>query len=325
MGKLNIAHHKSYHPYRRDNIERVRRDEEEAKLKEAQAEGKMLLADSEARIDLLRERAGLTAGPSKKSKKRLEEEEELLQLAKSTEEVTSAATTAKLTTKDGHINFFEDLEQNAIAAAVHSSRIAKSKSSTTEETDKGVPLAPSAKDLNPWYSDRSGRREREAEDEDESAQERRKRDLARKSVHDPLTSITHQLAISYRPSPSSSSSRFKHPPPSSSSSQTQTSSQPTAVTARLTRESSEHERALALIQRKKRGAAKASGIGSMTPSTVHGGEDEEYGDMYNRREVKEAHRYKDMFRGRERDRDRDRDRNRERSRGGYKDRRWDDR
>ena len=28
MGKLNIAHHKSYHPYRRDNIERVRRDEE---------------------------------------------------------------------------------------------------------------------------------------------------------------------------------------------------------------------------------------------------------------------------------------------------------
>ena len=46
MGKLNIAHHKSYHPYRRDNIERVRRDEEEARLKEAQAEGKMLLAVS---------------------------------------------------------------------------------------------------------------------------------------------------------------------------------------------------------------------------------------------------------------------------------------
>jgi N-terminal domain of CBF1 interacting co-repressor CIR len=44
MGKLNIAHHKSYHPYRRDNIERVRRDEEEAQLKELQAEGKILLA-----------------------------------------------------------------------------------------------------------------------------------------------------------------------------------------------------------------------------------------------------------------------------------------
>ena len=44
MGKLNIAHHKSYHPYRRDNIERVRRDEEEAKRKEAVEEGRMLLA-----------------------------------------------------------------------------------------------------------------------------------------------------------------------------------------------------------------------------------------------------------------------------------------
>ena len=44
MGKLNIAHHKSYHPYRRDNIERVRKDEEEARLKEAAAEGRILLA-----------------------------------------------------------------------------------------------------------------------------------------------------------------------------------------------------------------------------------------------------------------------------------------
>jgi hypothetical protein len=44
MGKLNIAHHKSYHPYRRDNVERVRRDEEEARLNEAKEEGRMLLA-----------------------------------------------------------------------------------------------------------------------------------------------------------------------------------------------------------------------------------------------------------------------------------------
>lgn len=44
MGKLNIAHHKSYHPYRRDNIERVRRDEEEARRKNAVEEGRMMLA-----------------------------------------------------------------------------------------------------------------------------------------------------------------------------------------------------------------------------------------------------------------------------------------
>ena len=36
MGKLNIAHHKSYHPYRLDNIERVRRDEAAAKRKQTE-------------------------------------------------------------------------------------------------------------------------------------------------------------------------------------------------------------------------------------------------------------------------------------------------
>jgi hypothetical protein len=44
IGKLNIAHHKSYHPYRRDNIEKVRRDEEEARQQEPREEGRMLLA-----------------------------------------------------------------------------------------------------------------------------------------------------------------------------------------------------------------------------------------------------------------------------------------
>lgn len=44
MGRLVIAHHKSYHPYRRDNIEKVRKDEEEARLKEEREEGRMMLA-----------------------------------------------------------------------------------------------------------------------------------------------------------------------------------------------------------------------------------------------------------------------------------------
>lgn len=48
MGKLNIAHHKSYHPYRRDNIERVRRDEEAERLKEEQEEGRIRLAVSQS-------------------------------------------------------------------------------------------------------------------------------------------------------------------------------------------------------------------------------------------------------------------------------------
>lgn len=50
MGRLVIAHHKSYHPYKAENIERVRRDEEEARLKEAKEEGRLKLAVSPVEI-----------------------------------------------------------------------------------------------------------------------------------------------------------------------------------------------------------------------------------------------------------------------------------
>jgi hypothetical protein len=44
MGRLVIAHHKSYHPYKAENIERVRKDEEEARIQEAKEEGRLKLA-----------------------------------------------------------------------------------------------------------------------------------------------------------------------------------------------------------------------------------------------------------------------------------------
>lgn len=58
--------------------------------------------------------------------------------------------------------------------------------------------------------------------------------------------------------------------------------------ARLQRESSERERALALIQRKKKELE-----GNMTPSTVYNDDDDGYRDVYNRREVQDAHRGRD--------------------------------
>ncbi|KAG6830269.1 hypothetical protein H0H92_001535 [Tricholoma furcatifolium] len=259
MGKLNIAHHKSYHPYRRDNIERVRRDEEEARQKEAKEEGRMMLADSEARIDMLRERAGIGEKTSKK-KQRDENLDKIIAEGSSTRP-------AALPTTGGHINFFEDLENASITAAIRATKKAE-----PAETDKGVPLAPSAKDLKPWYSERSKDKDEETPDE------RRKRDTARKSIHDPLTSITKEL--SSRSSSSTPSTSYRRPrlPPEAAMA-------PPEVHARLTRESSERERALALIRRKKREME-----GSATPSTVHGGIDPGYDDVFNRKEVEEAHR-----------------------------------
>ncbi|KAF9014772.1 hypothetical protein BDZ89DRAFT_1094661 [Hymenopellis radicata] len=246
MGKLNIAHHKSYHPYRRDNIEKVRRDEEEARLQEAKEEGRMQLADAEARIELLRERSG--------SKKKKVDNDDMKALAR------QPTSQAELPTSGGHINFFEDLEQSAIITSTRST-----KKADPVETDKGVPLAPSAKDLKPWYS----QADNDQLELDQKAEERRKRDTARKSIHDPLTSITKQLASS---SSSSSSSPVARRP------------RPAITNSSRPPESSERKRALALIRKKAREKQ-----GSETPSTVHGGASE-YGDMYNRRAVEEAHR-----------------------------------
>ena len=106
MGKLNIAHHKSYHPYRRDNIERVRKDEEEAALKEADQEGRIALADAEARLVLLRDRAGISG----KGKEKVEG--------------PAGAGPGPVGTGIGsgrHINLFEDLEQVRVAVLPHSS------------------------------------------------------------------------------------------------------------------------------------------------------------------------------------------------------------
>ncbi|KAF8142441.1 hypothetical protein K438DRAFT_1922581 [Mycena galopus ATCC 62051] len=275
MGKLNIAHHKSYHPYRRDNIEKVRRDEEEARQNEAKEEGRMMLADSEARIDMLRERAGVKGPSTAASKsKRRKEDDDLVELAAAAA-AGGSMQPAVLPTTDGHINFFEDLEHNAIATAIRTA-----KKTEPVETERGVPLAPSAKDLRPWYTEA---RTVNPDNEEEVVDEKRKRDTARKSVHDPLTSITHQLAARHASTSTSSSTAYKpkpsyRRPPNANAN----ANAPPEVQARLTRESSERERAMELIRRKQREMR-----GSETPSSVHGGG---YGDLFNRREVEEAHR-----------------------------------
>lgn len=55
---LNIAHHKSYHPYNRENIERVRRDEEAARSELAEQEERRRQGQSHDRLAALRAQRG---------------------------------------------------------------------------------------------------------------------------------------------------------------------------------------------------------------------------------------------------------------------------
>ncbi|EJD06710.1 uncharacterized protein FOMMEDRAFT_165430 [Fomitiporia mediterranea MF3/22] len=309
MGKLNIAHHKSYHPYRRDNIEKVRRDEEEARLKEAQEEGRMTLADSEARITLLRERAGVSSSNSK-SRRREDEKRERELLAQATDssarrEALAPPASSSLTSLGSgkHINLFEDLEHNMVASALATSKalqkLGKEKTKEAAELEKGIPLAPSAKDLKPWYS------EKKKVDDGPVDDLERTRDLSHKSRSDPLRAIERELATRFpssqsSPGMSSAYGRTWGEPPSyprrtSDAPQISANGDP-ARAARETRESSERARAEALKARRRRELA-----GSATPSTIRGGDDAfKYGDQFHSREVAEAHRRREYADARER-------------------------
>ncbi|KIJ56196.1 hypothetical protein M422DRAFT_23529 [Sphaerobolus stellatus SS14] len=280
MGKLNIAHHKSYHPYRLDNIERVKRDEEEARQKEDREEGRMRLADSEARLDLLRGRSG-----SKKLKRKDEDE---------IPEPQPVPVLQSISTSSGHINLFADIEQQTMSAALTRSRELARKNTKPEE-EKGVRLAPTEKELNPWYSGKGSKVE-------DLPEEKRMKDLSWKAVADPLASINSQLSRTYASMPSSSAARRIQAPANTTE-------------ARIQRESSERARAMELIRRKKREKEReALGLGNMTPSTVSGNDNDTttgYGDVYNPRETEEAHRRWDHGSARDRTSGGQRDRGRQ--------------
>jgi hypothetical protein len=108
----------------------------------------------------LRERAG--SGKSKKPKQRDEDH----------------ITPPSGPSTQSHINFFEDLEVVSLFRALGLSHLYSCgsqkaiptvikglKKNDPAEQDKGVPLAPSAKDLKPWYSERSSEREADIEED----------------------------------------------------------------------------------------------------------------------------------------------------------------
>ncbi|KAN0113792.1 hypothetical protein V8E52_007445 [Russula decolorans] len=275
MGKLNIAHHKSYHPYRLDNIERVRRDEAAAKRKQTEDTDRALVADAESRLSALRARAGITS-PSSPPRN-----------TDTGSNITPVASGSDIPLSNGHINLFADLEEHASALAA---RASKSKPAMTD-SDRGIPLAPTKQDLRPWYSAAGT-----GSNDDKTTEARRcallpSPNLARQLKADPLFSIPSHLK---RPLHSHAGIP---PPPSHSYSQSQQSQKPPPSSAsregRLARESVERERALALLRRKQREREQAERA-TATPSTVNGGDGGVgYADLFNRREVEDAHRERD--------------------------------
>ena len=128
---MNILPKKNWHVRNKDNIARVRRDEKKAEeeLKEAQRRAK--LAEQEARTAILRERARARMGASAAVVASEADGEE--------KSAVAAAAVASVTNKDGHVNFFTDLEAGETTHTDNKDRD-KEEKAEQEEYEKKIGL-----------------------------------------------------------------------------------------------------------------------------------------------------------------------------------------
>lgn len=189
MGKLNILHHKSWHVYNRDNVERVKRDEALAALEAESRSQQSLAADSEARLTLLRDRARREKEKGRKKResdgeralkrqlegkgKGREEEEEVRatiirpeggKRAEGAEDEDEAEPSRRkdqdqpISSADGHVNFWAAQESGLVPANARQGNASyardKKRQEDRWEDQITMYLGKPAKELRPWYSDK---------------------------------------------------------------------------------------------------------------------------------------------------------------------------
>lgn len=175
---LHLQHHKSYHVYNKDNIERVRRDEEIARLTEQGKEEQSLLAESEARLEALKKERNRHGGRDD-SRLRAAEREingKVGSLSsfdqRKREEIGLEAGPSRLDSNEtlvdrsGHINFWAGQEGERKRQRSHgeeTTSAGKRRGNSEYEAEKSAEKQkweeqttmflgkPAAKELHPWY------------------------------------------------------------------------------------------------------------------------------------------------------------------------------
>ncbi|WFD00541.1 phosphodiesterase I [Malassezia yamatoensis] len=193
-------------PYNRENIERVKRDEAQAQAKERAEEDRLADGDRKEQLYTLRaqrhnQQDGSGVRPAN----------------------------AQITTKEGHLNFWQDCELNQDA------------NETRQCTAPEPPIPSRARtnvELNPWYANKQLRNGKEQEKNQDQVLEDCYRDTALKSEQDPLRSIQAHFSAKQA---SKSSRTHAQRPASTSPIKTSFSAE------REEREKSERERAAHLL------------------------------------------------------------------------------
>ncbi|GAA5939119.1 uncharacterized protein JCM15063_004432 [Sporobolomyces koalae] len=212
---IKLLQHKSWHVYSQENIARVKRDEALAAAKEDEQHQRTMIADSEARIDRMKQ---LNQHKKRKRRdgdddaekeldrqlRRKQRDDEHRQDGSSNPRTHANEDRRERGTKDhdaimsgGHVNFWAHLEGTTGAAdATLGKRIDKAAQQKESELDAltKVYLAKKGEgEPKGWYASEDGKTERERKEGEEATLERAYRDNETKRLVDPLALMNSYL------------------------------------------------------------------------------------------------------------------------------------
>nr|XP_022338705.1 leukocyte receptor cluster member 1 homolog [Crassostrea virginica] len=211
--KMNILHHKSWHVRNKNNIERVRRDEEKAALEEKEKQRKIALAEQEARTEYLRLKSRKRIEDAGESSKQLDE-------GKTEEHGESAVSTygAGALSDDiysgKHINFFKETDGVVVSDKKNTEHEAEKKKEQ-EEWEKKVGiltyLGQSSNETSAsWYNQRKRKHDDVEEEEDYEKKKRKEKNRKLQDHLDPIRQMTSYLDKKKKESKNEGEKHKKH-------------------------------------------------------------------------------------------------------------------
>lgn len=177
---LHLLHHKSWHVYNTENVEKVRRDQENAQRKEEEEEMRMNQADQERRLQQLRGNAyGVEARPSD------------VDIGKASNHIPGLR--AK---KNGHINLFEDFENAQTAKKVEGNPAREAEKAAEQKKWENMVTSKfvnATTDHRPWYSQIDKVSALEKEKSEVEHEKKEKKEARWKESADPLKQMGQYL------------------------------------------------------------------------------------------------------------------------------------